>query len=164
MFRLQITQLAMLSVVSLFFISAPLEYFGLIKSMSFFPLYHWELGFGRTPIEEKTYHIYLTSINDVELSDAIRLDIWLSQKGKWVATSNYKIPMRLGIAVERQGSDVEINKIKKTLEEFFFIHNRVHQADYYLQRITYNPLDYYKKQGKIKTKIIGRFRFVTTNN
>jgi hypothetical protein len=85
MFRLQITQLVMFSVVSLFFISAPLEYFGLIRSMDFFPLYHWELGFGRIPIEEKTYHIYLTSINDKELPDATRLDIWLRRKGKWAA-------------------------------------------------------------------------------
>ena len=126
---------------------AVLERFNYVEMMAGFPLYHWELGFGRVEKHKYFYHIYLKEINGVKVDPPIRLRDLLKEKGIWQKTSDYKMEHKIGYRDWRDNADPQKQRLLRSFEqETFKKLPNIDSARYYVVKYEFDVLDYYKNK------------------
>jgi len=136
-------------------LAAAAERFYYVESMYFFPLYHWELGFGKVHSKSIIYQIFLTELNNRSLKEELLLEHWLKRMNKWQHNSDYKLARSLAFSLNKNPESRQ--KIYRAFNDYVFTKNGYHQAKYYLKRIEFDPLDHYHRRGESHEEVVESF-------
>ncbi len=145
----------MASIVAIFLLAAPAEYFGWFGTKDLFPFYHWELGFGEVFSNSNTYEVYITKLDNKPISPPQKISDILSEK--WEHTVDYKIAKAFARKLRR--FDSNIDQTRATFELEVFKNNGYKQATYFIRHINYDSLQFYNTGEIVNFKDYGSFEY-----